>query len=146
MEDIGHSGEGTDGDAEAMAEPLQHRQGVERPPCLAERQEAVASIYGTFSPIHFYLLSAIPLHPAAVQMEKTMALKKQGPSNLAVQSFDSLPNEGCVPVRAAAAVLGVSVGTTWRWIKSGRLSARSIGANSTRIPVADIRAVLGGAK
>lgn len=48
-----------------------------------------------------------------------------------------------VPVPTAAAMVGVSVRTVWRWIKVGRVRGLKLGG-ATRIPVADLNAMLAG--
>lgn len=49
-----------------------------------------------------------------------------------------------VTVRTTAAMLSVSERTVWRWIKVGRVRGLKIGG-ATRIPLADLNAVAGGA-
>lgn len=47
-----------------------------------------------------------------------------------------------VTVRTAAAMVGVSVRTIWRWIDAGRIRGLKLGDATTRIPVIDLNAML----
>ncbi|MCL2644510.1 MAG: helix-turn-helix domain-containing protein [Betaproteobacteria bacterium] len=62
--------------------------------------------------------------------------------NESTKDFDSLPDGAHVPVRTAARILSVSTASIWRMARAGKLSAKKIGAKTTRFPVSEIRALL----
>jgi hypothetical protein len=58
----------------------------------------------------------------------------------AAKEFESLPDTAGVPVGVPAIILGVSVGTVWRWVRDGRLDPPDkIGPNTTRFNVGKLR-------
>ena len=60
----------------------------------------------------------------------------------AAQCFDQLPDSARVDVKTVAAVEGVSVATTWRWVEKGILpkpEPKPPGTNTTRWIVGKIR-------
>jgi hypothetical protein len=58
----------------------------------------------------------------------------------AAEQFERLPDSAGVSANVAAIVLGISVGTVWRWAKSGRLDPPDkIGPNTTRFQVGRLR-------
>ena len=59
--------------------------------------------------------------------------------NLALSSFDSLPDSAHVRVPTVAALYGVSIVTVWRWAKNGSLPAPTKRGGTTAWRVGDLR-------
>jgi predicted DNA-binding transcriptional regulator AlpA len=77
-------------------------------------------------------------------------MKRKQPAGipLAAQHFDELPNSAGVDVQVAAIVSGAgSIGTAWRWSKTGRLPRPyKAGPNSTRWNVGELRHAIAAMK
>jgi predicted DNA-binding transcriptional regulator AlpA len=67
---------------------------------------------------------------------------------LAAQHFDQLPDSAGVDVQVATIVSGAgSIGTAWRWSKTGRLPRPyKAGPNSTRWNVGELRRAIAAMK
>lgn len=61
-----------------------------------------------------------------------------------LQSFDTLADSANVRVTSAAAIMGCSVDTVWRWAKEKRLNAKKLGPKITVFNVGEIRRLLSG--
>jgi predicted DNA-binding transcriptional regulator AlpA len=77
-----------------------------------------------------------------------MKRKKAAGIPVAAQCFDQLPDSAAVDVRTMALVSGAgSVGTAWRWARTGRLpKPYKAGPNSTRWNVGELRRAIAAMK
>jgi predicted DNA-binding transcriptional regulator AlpA len=65
--------------------------------------------------------------------------------NIETVKFDQLPDTSFVNVKTVAQVLGVSVGSVWRYTKDGVLPAPvKLSANTTRWQVGNLRRWMAG--
>jgi len=69
----------------------------------------------------------------------SMAINQTAPLNVALSSFDSLPDSARVRVPIVAALHGVSVVTAWRWARDGRIPAPSKRGGVTSWNVGELR-------
>lgn len=62
-----------------------------------------------------------------------------------LQNFSVMDDAANVRVTGAAAIMGCSVDTVWRWAKEKRLTANKLGPKITVFNVGEIRRLIAGA-
>lgn len=70
-----------------------------------------------------------------------MALKVKE-INPAVANFDQLPDNSYMRPNATAELLGISIATFWRLVKSGQLKTHKFTQRTTTVKVSDLRAFM----
>jgi len=82
------------------------------------------------------------------QISSTSISGKKAAANSRVsatlQNFSVMDDAANVRVAGAAAIMGCSVDTIWRWAKEKRLNAKKLGPKITVFNVGEIRRLLAG--
>lgn len=80
----------------------------------------------------------------ATKMQLKSQYKKPIPE--AVKQFDDYPDSAFIRPQIARYLLGVSIATFWRLVKSGQIKTNKLTERTTTVRVGDLRAFMNGEK